>query len=85
MQGRVTTKHTIDIKVKTTHSNINGLWATWLRYLLTQEKEQLEKRGFKHQNDMHDSNLYLLLLKLQLTICYVTCVKPEFRSWLNMM
>ena len=24
--------------------------------------------------------LYLLLFKLQLTICYVTCVKPEFRS-----
>lgn len=68
--------------IKATHSKINGLWATWLRYLLTQKKEQLEKRRFKLQNDMHDStpSLYLLLLKLQLTICYIPCVQPEFRS-----
>ena len=73
MRGRVTTKHTINIT--TTHSKINGLWATWLRSPLTQEKEALSPKMI-----CIIQPLYLLLLKLQLTICYVPCVEPEFRS-----
>ena len=38
------------------------------------------ERGFKPQNDMHDSTPYVVAIKLQLTICYVPCVEPEFRS-----
>ena len=39
------------------------------------------ERGFKPQNDMHDSTpLLVVAIKIQLTICYVPCVEPEFRS-----
>ena len=37
--------------------------------------------GFKPQNDMHDlTPLLVVAIKIQLTICYVPCVEPEFRS-----